>query len=116
METLCTVSSIAPFRSAAATAKHLKRGVKEVEKAIRKGDQGLVVVAGDISPLDVISHLPVYCEEKDIPYVFVSAKKDLGAASNTKRPTSCVLISTKTDFEYRSKTEDIIKEVKKMSI
>ena len=43
-------------------------------------------------------------------------QKDLGAASNTKRPTSCVLISTKTDFEYRSKTEDIIKEVKKLSI
>lgn len=34
----------------------------------------LVAIAGDISPLDVISHLPVYCEEKDVPYVFVSSK------------------------------------------
>ena len=32
----------------AADAKSLKRGVKEVVKAVRKGDGGLVVIAGDI--------------------------------------------------------------------
>jgi H/ACA ribonucleoprotein complex subunit 2 len=32
----------------AADAKALKRGVKEVVKAVRKGDSGLVVIAGDI--------------------------------------------------------------------
>ena len=34
----------------------------------------LVVIAADISPLDVISHLPVFCEEKSVPYMFVASK------------------------------------------
>jgi H/ACA ribonucleoprotein complex subunit 2 len=70
----------------------LRRGVKEVIKAVRKGESGLAILAGDIYPLDVISHLPVYLEEKNIPYLFVPSKQDLGAAAHTKRPTSIVLV------------------------
>lgn len=50
------------------------------------------MLAGDISPVDVISHIPVLCEDNDVPYVFVSGKADLGAAAATKRPTSVVLV------------------------
>ncbi len=52
----------------------MRRGVKEVVKALRKGEKGLCVIAGDISPLDVICHLPVFCEENDVPYIFVDSK------------------------------------------
>ena len=76
----------------AAKAKAVKRGVKEVVKGLRKGNKGLCVIAGDISPIDVISHLPVLCEEADVPYIFVPSKVDLGAAGQTKRPTSCTLV------------------------
>ena len=58
----------------AASAKMLRRGVKEVVKGLRKGEKGFVVMAGDISPIDVISHLPVLCEDNDVPYVFVASK------------------------------------------
>lgn len=34
----------------------------------------VVVLAANIAPVDVISHIPVLCEEKGIPYVFVSSK------------------------------------------
>lgn len=49
---------------AAAKAKALRRGVKEVVKAVRKGEKGFVLIAGDISPIDVIAHLPILCEDK----------------------------------------------------
>jgi len=52
------------------------------------------VIAGDISPIDVISHIPVLCEEHDVPYVFVDSKAELGAAACTKRPTSVILVHT----------------------
>lgn len=52
----------------------------------------LVILAGDISPIDILSHIPVLCEDTDNPYVFVTSKDALGAASSTKRPTSCVMI------------------------
>jgi len=53
----------------AAKNKTLKRGVKEVVKALRKSPQGatnvsspgVVILAADISPMDVISHIPVLC-------------------------------------------------------
>ncbi|KAJ9174115.1 hypothetical protein P3X46_017178 [Hevea brasiliensis] len=79
----------------AAEHKCLKRGVKEVVKSIRRGHKGLCVIAGNISPIDVITHVPILCEEADIPYIYVPSKEDLANAGVTKRPTCCVLVLTK---------------------
>ncbi|KAI0024118.1 L30e-like protein [Xylariomycetidae sp. FL0641] len=88
----------------AAKNKCLKRGVKEVVKALRKSPAagpgnpsapGVVVLAGDISPMDVISHIPVLCEDVNAPYIFVASRAELGAAGSTKRPTSVVMVTEK---------------------
>eukprot|EP01031_Cornospumella_fuschlensis_P044060 gene44060-53866_t len=97
----------------ASQAKIVRRGVKEVVKAIRKGEKGFCVLAGDISPVDVLSHLPVMCEDRDIPYFYVPSKIDLGAAACMKRPTSVVLISTPKDsFSEMSLYSKLVKEAK----
>ncbi|KAG0255780.1 snoRNA-binding protein [Mortierella polycephala] len=105
----------------AAKAKHVKRGVKEVVKGLRKGEKGLVLIAGDISPIDVITHVPVLCEENDVPYVFLPSKEDLGTAGSTKRPTSCVMITLggkKKDMDsakdYKELYEECFTKVKEM--
>jgi len=75
--------------------KKMVRGIKEVTKIARKGKAGkgsLVVLAADISPLDVISHMPLLLEEKEVTYIWVPSRTDLGAATLSKRPTSAVLI------------------------
>ena len=87
----------------AAKKKTLRRGVKEVTKSLRKGEKGFTILAGDISPLDVISHVPVYCEEQKVPYVFVPSRFDLGSAALTKRPTSMVLIKQNQEYEKHYK-------------
>ncbi|KAI1395228.1 L30e-like protein [Hypoxylon fuscum] len=88
----------------AAKHKTLKRGVKEVVKSLRKSPAagpsntafpGVVILAGDISPMDVISHIPVLCEDVNVPYVFVASRAELGAAGSTKRPTSVVMVTEK---------------------
>lgn len=33
------------------------------------------VIAGNISPIDVITHVPILCEEAEIPYVYVPSKE-----------------------------------------
>lgn len=76
----------------ASSAKIIRRGVKEVIKGIRKNEKGICILAGDIYPVDVISHLPILLEENGIPYIFVPSKQELGAAASTKRPTSVVLV------------------------
>ncbi|KAJ7368309.1 RNA-binding protein [Mycena albidolilacea] len=109
----------------AAKARQVKRGVKEVVKGIRKGEKGLLILAADINPIDIISHLPVLSEEAQIPYIFVSSKEELGNASSTKRPTSCVMvcpdqkkkgkpkegIAEEKDDDYRELYDEIYKEV-----
>ncbi|KAJ4478104.1 RNA-binding protein [Lentinula aciculospora] len=113
----------------ASKARQVKRGVKEVVKGIRKGEKGLLVLAADISPIDIISHLPVLSEEAQIPYVFVTSKEELGFASSTKRPTSCVMIcpdqkkktkrkegaqEKEKDDDYRELYDECYKEVEQM--
>jgi len=98
----------------AAKQKCLKRGVKEVVKAVRKTPAtipssnalpvGIVVLAADISPMDVISHIPVLCEDHNIPYVFLPSRAELGAAGSTKRPTSVVMVTPNTG--KKGETED----------
>lgn len=100
--------------AAAAKNKSLKRGVKEVVKALRQSQlvtaaggepPAVVILAADISPMDVISHLPVLCEDHGVPYIFVTSRAELGAASSTKRPTSVVMVSKEAGGKKREKEE-----------
>lgn len=96
----------------AAEAKALRRGIKEVVWSIRKEDKGVVVLAGDVFPVEVYAHIPLLCEEANIPYCFVSRKTELGAAGLTRRPTSVVLISTKkAEGELKNELEIVVEDV-----
>ena len=96
------------FRS----ALQVRRGVKEVVKAIKKGEQGVAIIAGDISPIDVIAHVPILCEEKGIAYTYVDSKEELGLASQTKRPTSILLLTCKGDTDYKDEFEELQNDIK----
>lgn len=99
----------------AASAKFVRRGVKEVVKALRKGEKGFCIIAGDISPIDVITHLPIMCEDRNIPYIYVPSKHDLGAAASTKRPTSCILVNPKKDFGEKELYDKLVEEAKSLA-
>lgn len=100
----------------ASSAKNVKRGVKEVVKGLKKGEKGICLIAGDIYPIDVISHLAVLCEEKDTPYIYVPSKHDLGSAAAVKRPTSCVLVSSKDAGKEEKETyAKLVVEIKEAS-
>jgi len=96
----------------ATSSKCVKRGVKEVVKALRKGEKGFCIIAGDISPIDVVTHLPMMCEDRDIPYYYVPSKHDLGAAAGTKRPTSCILVNPDASFAEKELYDKLVKDAK----
>jgi len=73
-------------------------------------------LAADITPVDVIAHVPVLCEDNGITYCYVSSKEELGAASQTKRPTSCALINVKPNSELKSKFDDVMTDVKALHV
>jgi len=75
----------------------IKRGVNETTKAIEREKACFVVIAKDVSPEAIIMHLPVLCNEKKIPYVYVPSRKELGEASGIKVSVSALAIVEEGD-------------------
>lgn len=83
----------------AAKLKNIRRGVKEVQKFINKGEKGIVVLAGDTLPIDVYCHLPIMCEDRNMPYAYIPSKVDLGSSAGSKRPTCVIMIKPHQDYQ-----------------
>ncbi|XP_005175913.1 H/ACA ribonucleoprotein complex subunit 2-like protein [Musca domestica] len=85
---------------------YLRNGLKDVQTRLRKGETGLVIFAGDVTPIDIMCHLPAVCEEKGIPYVYTPSRADLGAAMGVRRGTVALLVRENEDYK------DLYDEVK----
>merc|ERR1712194_8225 len=72
--------------------KAAKRGVPEVTKLVRKGKEGVVLLAGDVYPVELLAHLPGLCEEQKVLYCFMRSRRDLADALGSKRPVSAVFV------------------------
>jgi len=70
----------------------IKKGTNEATKAAERGNAKLIVVAKDTTPKEIIMHIPMLCEEKNILCVIVPSREDLGAAAGLNIPTSSVAI------------------------
>jgi len=58
----------------------VRKGTNETTKAIERAQAKLVVIAEDVDPPEVVAHLPLLCEERKIPYIFVPSKEKIGNA------------------------------------
>ncbi|HEU0143559.1 MAG TPA: 50S ribosomal protein L7Ae [Nitrososphaera sp.] len=58
----------------------VRKGTNETTKAIERGISKLVVIAEDVEPPEVVAHLPILCEERNAPFIFVPSKQQLGAS------------------------------------
>jgi large subunit ribosomal protein L7Ae len=68
------------------------KGSNEVTKWVERGQAKFVVMAEDTDPEEILAHLPILCEEKNIPYGYVPSKQELGHAAGLKVPTASVAI------------------------
>ena len=72
-------------------------GTNETTKSVERGQAKLVVIAEDVDPPEVIAHLPLLCEERKSPYVFVPNKIKLGNAVGIDVPAASVVILKEGD-------------------
>ena len=79
------------LRQASRTGK-VRKGTNETTKAIEKGQAKLVVVAEDVQPPEVVAHLPLLCDERKIPIVFVPSKDQIGPAIGIDVSTAAAAI------------------------
>jgi large subunit ribosomal protein L7Ae len=68
------------------------KGANEVTKAIELGVAKLVVYAKDVEPKEIILHIPILCQEKNIPCEEVDSKQKLGIAVGINVNTAAVAV------------------------
>ena len=83
----------------------VRKGTNEATKAIERGIAKLVVIAEDVEPPEVVAHLPILCEERKAPCVFVPSKEKLGSAVGIDVPAASACIVKEGD------ADTLIKEI-----
>lgn len=87
----------------------IRKGVNETTKAVERGQAVLVLIAEDVDPPEIVAHLPLLCEEKKVPYVYVPSKERLGKAAGINVAASSAAIVDPGNA--KSLVEEIIREV-----
>merc|ERR1712194_503426 len=82
--------------------KQTKKGANEATKTLNRGISELIVMAGDAEPIEILLHLPLLCEDKNVPYVFVPSKIALGRACGVSRPVIACSITTNEASQLKS--------------
>jgi len=87
----------------------IKKGTNETTKAVERGLAKLVLIAEDVDPPEIVAHLPLLCEEKGIPYVYVPSKTRLGKACGLEvaAASACII----EPGGAASLVEEIVKQV-----
>ena len=85
-------------------------------KTLNRGTSELIIMAGDAEPLEILLHLPLLCEDKNVPYVFVPSKQALGRACGVSRPVISVSITTNEGSELKSQISNLKLQIEKLLI
>ncbi|KAJ5757188.1 uncharacterized protein N7511_007370 [Penicillium nucicola] len=96
--------------------RQIKKGANETTKTLNRGTSELVVLAADTTPLPIILHLPLLCEDKNVPYVYVPSKMALGRATGVSRPVIAVSITTNDASELAASIREIKLQVERLML
>ena len=94
----------------AKTSGKIKKGTNEVTKSIERGTAKLVVVAKDTTPPEIIMHIPLIAEEKNVPCFTVPSKEELGAAAGIQVGTGSIAIVE--EGEAKSLIKEIVSKAR----
>lgn len=96
--------------------RQLKRGANEATKTLNRGLAEFIVMAADAEPLEILLHLPILCEDKNVPYVFVRSKQALGRACGTSRPVVACSVTANEGSQLKPQIESIQQEIEKLLV
>merc|ERR1712010_185075 len=96
--------------------KQLRKGANEATKTLNRGISEFVVMAADTEPLEILLHLPLLCEDKNVPYVFIPSKQALGRACGVSRSVISCSITTNEGSQLKSQIESTKLALEKLLI
>ena len=88
----------------------IRKGMNEVTKSIERSQAKIVVMAEDVSPPEILYHVPLLCEEKKIPYAYLSTKKNLGNAVKLNIGASAIAVENAGTGNEKA-IEDVLKQI-----
>lgn len=109
-------SSILHLVQQAENYKQLKRGANEATKTLNRGLAEFIVMAADAEPLEILLHLPILCEDKNVPYVFVRSKQALGRACGVSRPVVACSVTANEGSQLKPQIQSIQQEIEKLLV
>jgi len=90
----------------------VRKGMNETTKAIERGIAQLVVIAGDVEPAEIVMHLPILCDEKKIPYVFVPSKQELGRSIGID--VACAAVCVVEPGEAKDSLKEVLRRIEEL--
>lgn len=88
----------------------VRKGTNETTKAVERAIAKFVIIAEDVDPPEIIFHLPVMCEEKNIPYIYVASKNKVGSALGIDVPSASAAVIEPGDAQKL--IADLVKKLK----
>ncbi len=100
----------------AAQYKVIKKGANECVKSLNRGIADLIVIAADVEPLAIVLHLPLLCEDKNVPYVYVPSRSALGRACGVSRAVIAVSVMSTENSQLKKQVEAVRNKVDQLLI
>ena len=96
--------------------KQMRKGANEVTKTLNRGIAEFVIMAADTEPIEILLHLPLLCEDKNVPYVFVRSKQALGRACGVSRSVIACSVTVNEGSQLKSQIQSIHQEIERLLI
>ncbi|KAL0640565.1 RNA binding protein snu13 [Maublancomyces gigas] len=96
--------------------RQLKKGANEATKTLNRGISEFIVLAADTSPLEILLHLPLLCEDKNVPYVFVPSKIALGRACGVSRAVIAASVTSNEASELQGQIGSLKDKIERLLI
>ena len=96
--------------------KQLKKGANEATKTLNRGTAELIILAADTEPLAILLHLPLLCEDKNVPYVFVPSRQALGRACGMSRSVMACSILSNEGSQLKSQLNTLKESIEKLLV
>ncbi|KAL5281773.1 NHP2L1 family protein [Megaselia abdita] len=94
----------------------LRKGANEATKTLNRGLSEFIVMAADTEPIEILLHLPLLCEDKNVPYVFVRSKQALGRACGVSRPIVACSVTVNEGSQLKSQITSIQQEIERLLV
>ena len=85
-------------------------------KTLNRGFSEFIILAADTEPLEILLHLPLLCEDKNVPYVFVPSKVALGRACGVSRPVIAASITSNEASQLKPQILKMKEAIEKLLI